>query len=411
MSKKIEPLSIIIPHYSNTKMLMECIGSIGSTRLSYPVDIIVVNNGHPNQLDALKSEHWVRVVQTGGRNLGWEGGLIEGMKHTNSEFVMFCNDDIYVPQAQANWIRKMMEQFRNPDVAGVGPSSNFVMGPQHMTYFTNYGAIEVSYLIGFCVIYRRKVIDEVGGVDFGLPGGDDLDLSMRIRAKGHRLVCQKDVFVFHYGSQTGVQLHGGSNRRGGWNSPEMTERTNMALIKKNGFRSWFECIAGLARPALGKGDDHEGQIIRKHIVGDTVLDLGCANNKTIPTAIGVDIKKKGDQIPFLNATSEADVVADVEDKIPYEDGSVDTVISRHILEHCIDLVKTLSEWRRVIKKGGRLIVAVPNESILETIPLNGEHVHAFTEKSLTSLLEMFSLKPIHVEGTNGASIVCVSEAA
>lgn len=409
MSKKIEPLQIIIPTYNQPRMLAECLSSIGSTRLSYPVEVLVINNGHPASLDMIGNEPFFRIIQTNGRNLGWEGGLQEGLRHSTSEFVMFANDDIYVPAAQNHWVRKMMESFSNAEVAGVGPSSNFVMGAQHMSFRTPYEVIQVPYLIGFCVIYRRKALDAVGGVDNTLPGGDDLDLSIRLRLAGHSLVCRRDVFVFHYGSVTGTAMHGPANRRLGWNSSEMTERTNTALIKKHGFRNWFECIAGFDYPVRGKGDDHEGDVVRSYVLGEKIVDLGCANNKTLPSAVGVDWVEKGKEIPFINARSEADLVADVEKKLPFDDFSQDTLIARHLLEHCVDLIPTLKEWKRVVRSGGRIILAVPNEEVMATIPMNGEHVHAFTPQSLKNICEAVGLKFLNTEATRGGSVVGVFE--
>lgn len=407
MSKKIEPITIIIPTLNNVKMLTECLSSMGATRLSYPMEILVVNNGHPASLDNIGHESFFRVIQTGGQNLGWEGGLIEGLKQSSSEFVMFANDDLVVPTGQFLWLRRMVEMFSNQEVAGVGPQSNFVMGAQHMNFTTPYETISVPYLIGFCVLYRRKYLDEVGGIDPTLPGGDDLDLSIRLRSKGYQLLCNRNVFVFHYGSVTGVQQHGGVERIGGWNSPQMTEKTNLAIIKKHGFRKWFECIAGFSYPQRQKGDDHEGDVVRNHIVGEKIADLGCANNKTVPHAVGVDCIPKGQEIPFMCAVSGADLTADVEIKLPFPDESQDTIIARHLLEHCLHPVDTITEWKRALKHDGRLIIAVPNEEIMKTIPMNGEHVAAYTPRSLKSFMELLGLKLLHIEGTRGGSVVGV----
>ena len=407
MSKTIEPVSIIIPTFNNPEMLANCISSIGSKRLVHPVEIIIVNNGHPDSLKMIGNEPWMKIVETGGKNLGWEGGLKEGLKHTQSEFVIFMNDDTFVPQAESFWLRKMAETFGKPEVAAVGPITNVCMGNQNMLYQTPHYAIETTYLIGFCMMVRRKALDDVGGVDDTLPGGDDLDLSIRFRKAGHFLVNRRDVFVFHYGFVTGTAVYGGSNKKGGWNSREMSERTKTALIRKHGFAEWFKTIAGYDHPPLRKGDDHEGEVIRGFIKGDKVLDLGCANNKTVPYAVGVDIVKKGEPIPFLNAVSEGDVQADVEEKIPFESQTQDTVISRHLLEHCINPVRTVKEWVRVLKPGGRLIIAVPNEDLMRTIPMNGEHVVAYNPTSLKDMMELIGLKLMNLEGTSGGSFVSV----
>jgi predicted SAM-dependent methyltransferase len=37
------------------------------------------------------------------------------------------------------------------------------------------------------------------------------------------------------------------------------------------------------------------------------------------------------------------------------------VVARHNLEHYVDVVKTLCEWRRVLKPGGVMAILVPDE--------------------------------------------------
>ena len=407
LPKIIEPVSILIPTFNAPDMVAQCVNSIGITRLSYPVDVIVVNNGHPNSLDGIGHEDYFRIIQTGGKNLGWEGGLIEGLRHSKSEFVMFMNDDTFVPAAENLWLRRLVETFRDPSVGAAGPSSNCVMGHQNMTYRTPHTSLQVSYLIGFCMLLKRKDLDDVGGVDDTLPGGDDLDLSIRLRKAGKNLVARRDVYVHHHGFKTGERLHGGPTSRNGWNSRDRTERTNMGIIKKHGFAEWYKCIAGYSYPGLRKGNDHEGQIIRQFIEGEKILDLGCANNKTVPNAVGVDIIPNGKIIPFLNGISEGDIVADVEKEIPVPIESQDTIIARHILEHCVDTVDVLIQWKSKLKHGGKLIVAVPNEDLMRTIPLNGEHVHAFNPVSLNRVAELVGFKRVHMEGTSEGSFVSV----
>ncbi len=100
------------------------------------------------------------------------------------------------------------------------------------------------FLIGFCVLVRRSVLDKVGGIDNSLPGGDDLDLSMRLRSAGYKLIVDRDVFVFHHGFKTGNRVYGDVNEPGGWNSYEFLEKTNFALIRKHGFKAWYETMHG-----------------------------------------------------------------------------------------------------------------------------------------------------------------------
>jgi predicted SAM-dependent methyltransferase len=61
-----------------------------------------------------------------------------------------------------------------------------------------------------------------------------------------------------------------------------------------------------------------------------------------------------------------DVVADISERLPFEDGSADTIYAAHILEHfATDAVPALlADWRRVLKPGGELLVAVPDLEVI-----------------------------------------------
>jgi hypothetical protein len=109
-----------------------------------------------------------------------------------------------------------------------------VAGPQSTTQQFPAPRYQARYLIGFCLLVRRSALDGVGGIDTTLPGGDDIDLSIRLRAGGYTLVCDRSVFVYHYAFRTGVREHGDHTRPGGWNSQEMIGATANALIAKHG---------------------------------------------------------------------------------------------------------------------------------------------------------------------------------
>lgn len=61
-----------------------------------------------------------------------------------------------------------------------------------------------------------------------------------------------------------------------------------------------------------------------------------------------------------------DVVADISQTLPFADGEADLIYAVHVLEHLpsADIPRTLADWRRVLRPGGVLMVAVPD---LETI--------------------------------------------
>jgi glycosyltransferase involved in cell wall biosynthesis len=414
-----EIVSILIPTFNNQGQLYSCLNSIINARTSENLfHIYVINNGHKESCDWIDKDHkMITVIQAGG-NLGWMGGLNLGLKHSKAEFVMFLNDDTFIPYSSKNWLNVMLQRFKDKKVAAVGPSTNVVMGLQNMCAITETSLFTSSFLIFYCVLLRRSALNKVGGVDESLTGGDDFDLSIRLRDKGYLLLVDKNVFVFHYGMQTGNRVFGDYTKKGGWNSFEYAEKVDFEIIKKHGFRKWNEIRTGANKPLNLKYSyrkDSEGELIRKRVnnEGKKILDLGCGDNKTFKNAIGVDIIPKGEIVQQLsgNSKSVADVEADVSKPLPFEDSSVDVVVARHILEHIIDPISAIKNWIKVVKKGGVMIICVPNELLIRSIPVNPEHVHAFTPDSLKTMIDTIGgMKVLEMwDSENGLSFTSLIE--
>lgn len=411
-----ETCTIIIPTWNNPQYVVPCVNSILQHTMSRElIKILVVNNGDHELEDYMTKHPQVEIIHA-GKNLGWEGGLKLGLAHTATPIVCFMNDDTYVPFSSMLWLVRCLSEFKNQNIAAVAPSSNIVRGAQNifLDQFSGSATLYSKFLIGLCLFVRRADLDDAGGIDDTLPGGDDLDLSIRLRKLGKELAICRDVFVFHHGFKSGERLRGGADKPGGWNSLEMQDKTNQALIRKHGFKTFIECnYGGCENPdgATFPSREIERDTVRKHVKPGVVYDLGCGASKTVPEAIGFDRIRMGDVIPNLEgATSVADIQTNVDEELPVPDGTADTIVTRHILEHCVDMVKTLQLWISKLKLDGRLIITVPDERIGRMVPLNPEHVHAFTPESLEAVMKLLGMKQVGLDdGYNGISFTASFE--
>lgn len=409
-------ISIIIPTYNNPTYLNPCVASIWRTGVIKTgfAELIIVNNGAQPIAEEYKDYEGIRVL-TPGENLGWEKALDLAVKQSDSPFVCFQNDDTFLPQTQNKFYHNLLSSFTADRVAAVGPITTTCAGAQSIYHpATPTHPLFAPYLIFFCVMIRREHLLEVGGVDTTLPGGDDFDLSIRFNKAGYHTMINPNSFIIHHAFQTGTRVHGGPERPGGWNSQEMQDRTNKGLIQKHGFKAFTECWTGkLCQSIPSYFDDLEGFVVRSMLNGEKkILELGCGSKKTVPHAFGIDIREKGSTSPIegvpnsQNKECVADLQADVQQPLPLDADSYDAIIARHVLEHCIDPITTITNWKRPLKKGGRLVVAVPNEKLTRGIPLNPEHCHVFTPESLKTLCETVGFKHISSKNSNnGVSFV------
>jgi SAM-dependent methyltransferase len=81
-----------------------------------------------------------------------------------------------------------------------------------------------------------------------------------------------------------------------------------------------------------------------------VVEIGCGATKQVAEAIGVD----------REPMAGVDVVADVEDGLPFDSASTDHVFAIHVLEHLTDLLGVMRELHRILRPTGVLHVLTPH---------------------------------------------------
>jgi predicted SAM-dependent methyltransferase len=97
----------------------------------------------------------------------------------------------------------------------------------------------------------------------------------------------------------------------------------------------------------------------RRVVNGLRLNLG-SGTTPIPGFVNVDALKDAPGV---------DVVADIGERLPFEDGTAELVYASHLLEHFpTDRVPgMLAEWRRVLRPGGVLLVAVPDLEAIASV--------------------------------------------
>jgi len=231
--KLVKKVDIIMPCYHNYEITKEAVESIiNNTSDGVAWKLILINDGADRRL-----EKYFRSLEkyrdnithiTNKKNLGWPKAINQGIEASSSEYVLFINNDIEIPQGQKLWLDMMVSGLEHERVGAVGPISNFVMGLQHTDYNKTILMTEhfTKFLIGFCMMVKREVIDKIGGLDerFGLGGNDDLDYSLRIREAGYRLKILRNVFINHKGFKSLGKLYSSYKQVEDLTRPKLVEK-------------------------------------------------------------------------------------------------------------------------------------------------------------------------------------------
>ena len=126
---------------------------------------------------------------------------------------------------------------------------------------------------------------------------------------------------------------------------------------------------------------HANGFFDRYLSGHHILDVGYRGGRAqavpiVPHAMGVDL-----DYPGYDGT-----------RLPFPDLSQDALFVSHCLEHIEDYRASLSDWYRVLKIGGYLLIFVPHKYLYErraTPPsaLNPDHKRFYTPASLLAEVE------------------------
>ena len=153
---------------------------------------------------------------------------------------------------------------------------------------------------------------------------------------------------------------------------------------------------------------------------DRALDVGCGTGdftaamaRAGADAIGVDVAEAALRRARSRHPGVEFRLVPLDGPLPFEDGSFELVWASEVIEHVADTARWLSEVRRVLAPGGRLLVTTPSHGRLRVAvggverfsePL-GDHLHLYTKRSLGSLLGEFGFGEVRVRAVEGPPLL------
>lgn len=148
---------------------------------------------------------------------------------------------------------------------------------------------------------------------------------------------------------------------------------NIAKRYPRFFRFWFNTVAFVT----GK---RASSIVRTLPEGSVIIDVGAGAKIKDPRIIAIDM------VPYPNIS----IIADAH-MLPFENNSVDMVISENMLEHVRDPETVVAEFHRVLKPGGTIFVVTPFLLGFHSSP---DDYHRWTTSGLRTLFRDFDTKEI-----------------
>ena len=375
--EQIEPIDIIMVTYNRLHLLKRAVKEIYK-RTKYPHRLWVVDN-----LSTDGSRRWLKTAKAQGyiyehifntENKGLASGLTSGFKYIESrkggisEYVVTCHDDNIPGLYEPCWLERLLHLFKKyePDYGAMSLRCDRV---RRRDIDENNELIDSpTSLATFFRIVRSDDIQKLGYYFTNRPRWESPEIAKSMKKLKKKLAIATHIYCtdtgyapMNKGFADGTTEHlthvpERVNQGELQPFPEIDEKTCIPMNinterdrdeqkKRDAYYDYWGRDGNKRHRTL-----EQKELAEYCKEGNLNLDLGCGMVKCCKNVLGVDIYPH----PCVY------ILHDVRDLWMYDNESVDTIVNAHTLEHMPDAIKTLKEWKRVLKVGGILGIAVPD---------------------------------------------------
>ncbi len=218
-------LSIVIINWNGKEFLQKCIDSVYTTLHLSDFELFVVDNASTDgSQDMVKSSYPGISLIENQENLGFAKANNKGIRRAKGEYVVLLNCDLVLTDHALDDLVSFLDS--NPYAGAVAPQylnedgskqNSFDNYPRLTTELLNKSLlrmmfpnkypskikeyenpIQVECLIGACIMFRHKALDQVGLLDEGyFFYMDDPDICLRLKKKGWEVFHVPTVRIYH----------------------------------------------------------------------------------------------------------------------------------------------------------------------------------------------------------------------
>jgi cellulose synthase/poly-beta-1,6-N-acetylglucosamine synthase-like glycosyltransferase len=198
-------ISIIITSRNNEETIGACFQSL--VELDYPKDaleIILVDAGSNDNTRQIAEKYSVKVIS---QALNAPAAYNYALKIASYDIVGFVDSDAKV---EKDWLKKLVPHLDDAKTAGVSGKIE-TWNPENLWARSIGYEIKNRYtrirdftgrVATMNLLFKRKVLEEVGGFDEDFPSQYDTELGFRISRLGYRIAFERNATCYHFNRQT-----------------------------------------------------------------------------------------------------------------------------------------------------------------------------------------------------------------
>lgn len=228
-------ISVIIPAYNDVLATLQAVNSLRAYSTK-PIEVLVQDDASPAHDFRRYIPREVASVERNEHNLGFAGNCNAGAARAHLPVLFFVNQDVWAAAGSEGWYAAILSAFNDPQVGVVAPRLLFpdgrvqsvggvfdamsqpvhrCLGWQNLEHREIAEGRELTWTTGAAIAIRTTLFRKLGGFDTSFPMYfEDVDLCLRVREAGYKVVYQPQAqFVHQVGSTGGSPLFSVSARR------------------------------------------------------------------------------------------------------------------------------------------------------------------------------------------------------
>lgn len=360
--------SIIILTYNNLDYTKACIESIRKYTEKNSYEIIVVdNNSTDDTKEWLLKQYDIKTILN-DENLGFPRGCNQGIEKSlsNNDILLLNNDTVVT----SNWLNNLKTcLYSNKNIGAVGAVSNHDENLQGVDF--TYNDLdemqklakrnnisnsdkweEKNFLIGFCLLIKREVINKIGSLDCAYSPGyiEDNDLSLKIISLGYKLMLAHDSFIHHY--------LGTAFRKDLDEFYKVLYKNRKYFYNKWGFDTFsFDDIKDASIKIL---DNPKKVLDINSSIGTTILKIKYLFPDCIIEGVEPNTYKRKISSKFATIYNSLEEIGD---------NLYDFILIGNLLENVDNPTIIINKLKKFLNKGGYIIGEIENIASIENIKL------------------------------------------
>ncbi|MBT2291603.1 glycosyltransferase [Paenibacillus albidus] len=392
--------SIILLTYNKLQYTQACIESIRKYTQKGTYQLIVVDNLSTDGTRDWLADQTDILTIFNEENVGFPKGCNQGIEIATGDNILLLNNDVLVTE---NWLTLMNDcLYSSNDIGAVGPVSNSAYGDQEIN--AAYSTLDEMWsfaneynrstapdweqkikLIGFCMLIKKEVVDQVGLLDEIFSPGmcEDGDYSLRIIQAGYKLMVCRNIFIHHFGSTSFGEMP--EQRQQLW------ARNRQRFVKKwrfpTAYRSKEELIQLIDEPDRQKA-------IR-------VLDVNCGSGSALlkikyqysaADVYGIEENVKAAEITSTFANVKVGKIEEVK----LEENFYDYIILSDVVEQLVNPWSYILNLKNALKTDGKILASISNASHYRFLfsLLKNKSLYGDNDVLSSSQLHLFTLTEI-----------------